>query len=195
MHAEVLAVAVDAEHLAERARVDELLQLLHAGVVEEQVAGHEHEVALLGERDELVDLGRGHRGRLLDEHVLAGLERGLRELVVGRDRRRDDDGVELRVGEHLLEVVGPARLRIARRGTPSCLPVRRIAEPGELGEVGEVPREVLPPLAQARLADADASQLPDLVGAPPVRARRVAEVDDEHGLVDERARSRSRSGS
>ena len=45
--AEVLAVAVDAEHLAELARVDQLLQLPHAGVVEEQVARHEHEVALL----------------------------------------------------------------------------------------------------------------------------------------------------
>ena len=64
-------VAVDAEHLAERPGVDELLQLLHAGVVEQQVAGHEDEVALRCQRDELVDLGALHGGRLLDEDVLA----------------------------------------------------------------------------------------------------------------------------
>ena len=42
--AEVLAVAVDAEHVAEVAGVDELLQLAHARVVEQQVARHQHEV-------------------------------------------------------------------------------------------------------------------------------------------------------
>ena len=41
--AEVLAVAVDAEHLAELARVDQLLELLHARVVEQEMARHEHE--------------------------------------------------------------------------------------------------------------------------------------------------------
>ena len=46
---EVLPVRVDAEHVAELARVDELLQLAHARVVEEQVAGHQDEVALGGE--------------------------------------------------------------------------------------------------------------------------------------------------
>ncbi len=71
--AEVLAVAVHAEHLAELARVDQLLQLLDAGVVEEQVAGHQHPVDLVGERDQLVHLGGAHRRRLLDEHVLARL--------------------------------------------------------------------------------------------------------------------------
>ena len=76
-HAEVLAVAVDAEDVAELAGVDELLQLAHAGVVEQQVARHQHEASLLGERDELLHLGGAHRGRLLDEDVLARLERRL----------------------------------------------------------------------------------------------------------------------
>ena len=39
--AEVLAVAVDVEDVAELARVDELLELRDARVVEEQVAGHQ----------------------------------------------------------------------------------------------------------------------------------------------------------
>ena len=72
---EVLPVAVDAEHVAERAGVDELFQLLDAGVVEQQVARHADEVALGGEADELVHLIAAHRRRLLDEDVLAGLER------------------------------------------------------------------------------------------------------------------------
>ena len=100
---EVLPVAVDAEHVAELAGVDELLQLLHAGVVEQQMARHEHELALLGERDELLHLRRAHRRRLLDEDVLARLERLLRERVVCRHGRRDHDGLEVVVGEHLVE--------------------------------------------------------------------------------------------
>ncbi len=110
---EVLPVAVDAEDVAERASVDELPELLHARVVEQQVAGHEHELALLRERDELVDLRPGHRGRLLDEDVLSGLERELRQLVVGRHGRGDDDRVELGIRDHLLEGFGPAGFRIS----------------------------------------------------------------------------------
>ena len=54
--AEVLAVAVDAEHVAELARVDELLQLADARVVEEQMPRHEDEAAFGGDRDELLHL-------------------------------------------------------------------------------------------------------------------------------------------
>src|SRR5919201_449773 len=111
--AEVLPVAVDAEHLAELADVDELLQLLDTRVVEQQVAGHEDELPVGGKRDELVHLRGPHRRRLLDEDVLARLERLPRELVVRRGRRRDEDGVECGIGEHLLEVRGRARVRVA----------------------------------------------------------------------------------
>ena len=121
---EVLPVRVDAEHVAELARVDELLQLAHARVVEQEVAGHQDEVALGGERDELVHLGALHRRRLLDEDVLAGLERLLGERVVGRHRRRDHDRVELGVGQQLGEVGRrPARADSARR-TPRAAPRR-----------------------------------------------------------------------
>src|SRR5581483_5582856 len=50
--------------LAELARVDQLLQLVDARVVEEQVAGHADEAALLGEGDELVHLLAAQRRRL-----------------------------------------------------------------------------------------------------------------------------------
>ena len=42
------AVAVDAKDVAELARVDELLELLDAGVVEEEMSGHQHEIAVGG---------------------------------------------------------------------------------------------------------------------------------------------------
>ena len=65
------------------------------------MARHQHEVALRGERDELLHLHGAHGGRLLDEDVLARLERLLRERVVRRHRRRDDDGLEVWLGEQL----------------------------------------------------------------------------------------------
>ena len=151
--AEVLAVRVHAQELAELAGVEELLQLEDARVVQQQMAGHEHEAALTREPQQLLHLGALHRRRLLDEHVLARLERLLRERVVGRHRRRDDDGVELVVGEQLVEVGRHPRLRMpCRELLPQLL--RGVAEPRELGELVEVADEVLPPVAEADLADA-----------------------------------------
>ena len=152
-HAEVLPVSVDHQDVAERAFVDELLELLYAGVIEQQVAGHQDDAALFCDRDELVDLRGLHRRRLLDEDVLAGLERLLRELVVRWNGRRDDDGVELGVCEHLVERGGPPGLWVAAAEL-RLLALRRIGQPRELGQIGEVAREVLPPLTQAGLADA-----------------------------------------
>ena len=45
--------------------------------------------------DELLGLRRRRRERLLDEHVLAVLERRLRQLEVRPDRRDDGDGVDV----------------------------------------------------------------------------------------------------
>src|SRR3954452_8658512 len=97
-NAEVLPVAVHAQHLSELAGVDELLQLPHSRVVEQEMSRHEHEVARLCDRHELVDLLCPHGRGLLDEHVLPGLERLLRKRVVGRYRRRDDHPFDLRCG-------------------------------------------------------------------------------------------------
>src|SRR5262245_14026454 len=70
---QVLAVAVDAQHLAELAAVDQLLQLQDSGVVEQEVAGHQHEVAVGGERNQLVHLLGAHGRGLLDQDVFPGL--------------------------------------------------------------------------------------------------------------------------
>ena len=102
--AEILSVSIDAEDVAEFAGVDQLLELLDAGVVEQQVAGHEDEVTFLREPDELVDLGARHRRRLLDEDVFTGLERELCKLVVRGHGGGDHHRVECGILEHLLEV-------------------------------------------------------------------------------------------
>jgi hypothetical protein len=55
--AEVLAIAVDVEDLTELSGVDQALQLLDGGVVQQEVTGEENEITFLGQCDELVRLG------------------------------------------------------------------------------------------------------------------------------------------
>ena len=97
--AEVEPVGVGVEDLAQLAGVDELLHLGHGRVVLEQVADHELDAVLLGRVQEVLGVGGLERDGLLDERVLAGLERLLAERVVAGDRGGDDDGVQLVVGE------------------------------------------------------------------------------------------------
>ena len=151
--AEVLAVAVDDEHVAELPVVDQLLQLLDGWVIEQEMAGHEDEPAILGEADQLLHLDGPHCRGLLHEDVLAGLERRARERVMRRDGRRDHDGVDVGGGEQLVEVA-----RHPGVGVPLCelgaLLVACVAEPAEVGEIVEVAREVAAPVAQSCLTDA-----------------------------------------
>ena len=149
---EVHAVAVDAAHVAELAGVDQLLELEHGGVVEQQVAGHQNEAACIGQRHELVHLSRSHGRRLLDEDVLACLERSLRERVVGRHRCRDHHCVELVVVQQVVEVRRRARVRVAL-GTRGEVLLVEVAKPPELGEVGEVAGEVRAPVVEADDSD------------------------------------------
>src|SRR3990172_11050608 len=153
--AEVLAVPVDIEDIAELARVHELLELHDAGVVEQEVPRHECEPLLLGEGDELLRLGRAKRHRLLDEDVLPGGQRAACQLEVCDDGGRDRDRIERRILEQVVETLragGPweaARDRCELR----CV---LVAEPYQLGPLGEVPREIRTPVAEA--GDPDAAQ-------------------------------------
>src|SRR5206468_404906 len=130
-------------------------------------------VPLLRDAHELFHLLAAHRRRLLHEHVLAGLERALRELVVGRYGCGDNYRLEAIGREHLVEVRGDSGLRVAG-GKP--LPRRdvEVADPGEPGELVEVAREVRPPVAKAGQADLDQSfqTFSDRSPAPPVAFRR-----------------------
>ena len=171
--AEVLAVAVDAEHVAELVGDDQLLQLRDGRVVEQQVRGHEHAVALRRERAELLHLAGAHRGRLLDHDVLAREQRALREVVVRGNRRRDHDRVEPVVGEHLVEVGCRARLRVAGGHRRAEVAVE-VAEPPEVGQLVEVARKVRAPVAEARDCDARQSfqTLPSSASTPRVALRK-----------------------
>ncbi len=151
--AQVDAVAVDAEHVPELTAVDQVLHLEDAGVVEQQVARHQHAVLGDRQRDELVHLDRAHRGRLLDEDMLARFERLLREGVVRRHRGRDHDGIERVVREQVVEARRRSRVRMARCERAQMLLVE-IAEPRQVREVVEVPDEVRAPVVEADDADA-----------------------------------------
>ena len=149
--AEVLAVAVDVEHVAQLARVDELLELLRRpGGRAARWPGISTRSRSSASATRLVDLGCRHRRRLLDEHVLAGLERLLRELGVRGHGRRDDDRVERVVGEQIVEVGRrPAACGKRPRMRSSGAAVR-VADPARSASVVEVPREVGAPVAEAR---------------------------------------------
>ena len=97
---------------------------LHRAAEEEGVVHHDLQVLALGQLDQLLGLLRRRRERLLDEHVLAVLERRLRQLEVRPDRRDDGDGVDVRrrqdlgeVGRQLHAGIGPAGALAARPGS------------------------------------------------------------------------------
>ena len=56
------------------------------------------------EGDELLGLALGGGERLLDEEVLSGCERGDADLVVRGHRRRDDDCLDFRILDELLQL-------------------------------------------------------------------------------------------
>src|SRR3989304_4406477 len=64
--------------------------------------------------------------------------------------RRDDAGGGVWTREHVVVRLGPASVRVARL-ILAALPVRRVAEPGQVGDVGEVAGEGPPPPPQAGL--------------------------------------------
>src|SRR4051794_9166680 len=154
--AEVEPVAVDVVDVAELARVGDLLELVDAGVVLEQVADHQHAIGPPRRFDDALGARHRQRERLLDEAVLARLEHAHRELGVGGHRRREDDGVEPRIGEHLLEVVREPRARMARRDALARGRVP-VAAPAELDARQRVvvAREVRAPVAEPHDRDAD----------------------------------------
>jgi hypothetical protein len=152
---EVLAVPVDVEDVPELPRLNKLLQHSHARVVEEEVSGHEDEVALLRQRDELFGLVGDESHRLFDQDVLSGEKGATRELGMRHDRGGEDDGVELVVREQVAEVRRRPYARVP--GTELGKPrVARVAEPRELRtrDGAEVSRQVRAPITEPGEPDA-----------------------------------------
>ena len=100
-----------AEQLAVLAAGDRLVGELVLGEERQHVADQQQLAGLLGRLDHARGVGRRQRDRLLAEDVLAGLQGGDGHLGVPRRRQADVDHVEVRIGQHLVEVgvAGDAR--------------------------------------------------------------------------------------
>ncbi len=81
--------------------------------VEECVTGHQDEIPLGRDLDQLVALLDGRSHRLLHEDVLAREQSCLAHFVVGRDRRDDADRIDVVVGQDVVEVRDELALPVA----------------------------------------------------------------------------------
>ena len=122
------------------------------------MAGHQHQVELLGERDQLGGLVGGAGQRLLDQHVLAGLERAADQVVVGVRRGGDRHRFDPRVGERRVEVALDPDAGMAAAEVFGAAFVL-LAEPhqAELRALDDVADDVRSPVAVADDHGADCS--------------------------------------
>jgi hypothetical protein len=102
--------------LPDRAALDQLARASQLRPEHLAGRGDEAEVALLRESDQLVGLSNRRRHRLVDVDVLAGLQRRAAVLVVETDGRGHRDGVDIRLGEHLVDAREHAWDAVARGG-------------------------------------------------------------------------------
>ena len=114
--AEVEALGVQVVDVAEVALFDQVGELADPGVATEQVPDHQGQVALGGQGHDALSQGRVLGQRLLDEAVLARLQRPDRQVPVGRDGRRDRHRLQLGVREQLVKIGGEVGVRVDRRG-------------------------------------------------------------------------------
>ena len=155
---------------------------LDCRVVDEDVTHHQHPIVLLGELDELGRVGGVGGDRLLDEHVLALLERLLDELVVGDRRRGHHHRVHVVRLQDLRRVLGRAHAGVTRAHVLE--PARcGVGDPGHLAvqAVVEVAQEVGAPVARADDGDSSHSVLSvgeGRVRRTPWRSRRPRRITD-----------------
>ena len=97
------AAAEHPRELADLAALDQLARASHVRPKDLAGGSHDAQVALLCKRDQIVGLSYRRRHRLVRMDVLAGIQRRTAMLVVEPDRRRDSDGVDLRLVEHLVD--------------------------------------------------------------------------------------------
>lgn len=117
------------------------------------------QVAFRGTSGQVVGQLAGGGQRLLDENVLAGLERLRRQGIVRVNRRRDDHQFYRGVGEHPLDVGGCAHRWLATSVGLQPLPIE-IADPMDLRVrvVSEDPQQIRPPVAETDHGDADGAR-------------------------------------
>ena len=149
VQSEVDAARGDEVELAERHRVDHLLDGDDRRAVEERVARHQRPAGLAGEPHELGRLLRARCEGLLDEHVLAELQSLRGEVEVRRHRRRDHDRFDVVVRQHLEIRRRPPNGRVA--APPVIQPLlAHVAHDDDLRllELDEVAKEIRPPVAE-----------------------------------------------
>ena len=97
--------------LSEGAGADHLLQMIDPRVVAKDVSNHEQALHPAGEVPQLACLVDVGRERLLDQAVLAGLERGAGHLVVAAGVGGDDDRIDVTGREQFANVCAGAQPR------------------------------------------------------------------------------------
>ena len=142
---EVQPVRRDVLQLAKRAAGSQGAEFADARMVLQQVAHHQDAPAIPGQADQFLRLGDIEAKRLLDEHILAGLERPLGQAVMQFRRRRDGHAGDFFVREN--------RLRIGARfqsGVLGAEAAKRllvgVAEPAQHAQLMKIPRQVPPPV-------------------------------------------------
>jgi hypothetical protein len=104
--------------------------------------GHQPAAAGFGEGSKLVDLCERADQRLLADHVLAGCESALRDLVVQKRRQADVDDVDVGALENLVQI--GADRAAGRRGGQLARAFRvEIADQGDLEQLGVYPEAIV----------------------------------------------------
>src|SRR5260221_1104525 len=96
----VQPLTVDIADLSQLARVEQLLNIPHCGVVNKGVAHHYHEVTRCRQFVQLIDLGYSGRQRLFDKYMLASQECFLHQLEVRTGGRCNNNSGNLRIREN-----------------------------------------------------------------------------------------------
>ena len=127
---------------------DELLEFLDGACVEEGMIHHDFLVFLLGQLDEFLRLGDRVSERLFDEDALAFLDRHLGQFIVGKHRRGDGHGIDLRVFDYCCAIRGDPDVGVCFFDLLEGLGIH-VADHGDLRFVGqaEVPHDVRTPVA------------------------------------------------
>jgi hypothetical protein len=170
VEAEVDPARGDEVELAEHAALDQVPDRDDGRAVEEGMAGHQHQVPIGGELDQLEALAARGRERLLDEDVLTGLERAPGEGVMAGHGGRDRHRLQRLVRQELVvALVAPdAREAPSEQLQPLGVVVVDADEVGAV-ELVQVPGELRAPVAEADDGAADGR-----VHAVAFRCRRSA---------------------
>ncbi len=154
--AEVDADRVEIEQFAEFAAVDQLANPPDRAIVDEGVIHHQAHAAPIGERRQCFSVRFRRSERLLDQHVLAALDRRLRQREMCIERRRDDHRIHVRSIDHRERVFSSRDPGMPSLGgiPPIGAAIGDRRQANALGFC-KISREVGAPIAVADQADVD----------------------------------------